>query len=352
MVIHQESAFRRTRVVLTISALVMMGCSRYPSMFEADPRDMKSGVLFYGMCDASGAVPLTSDLFAAADDEDNILRVYSASRGGMPVYDIDLSPSLNLHRIPKKDTRKGFKKPPETDLEAATRIGVTEFWITSHGLNASGKLKPERFHFFATQIPKEGDDRKMPLVGQPYTSMLNDLASDARYRPFKLKEAAERTPKNIGGLNIEGMTERVEGGLFIGFRNPIPEGKSLIAVLENPNEVIHGDAARFGNPIRLDLGGLGIRAMSRWKERYLIIAGSYAGGGEFRLFTWDGRSPAAQMSSIRFGSLNPEGFFTPEDSDRIMLLSDDGEKSIGGVPCKRLKEPRQKTFRGTWISDL
>src|SRR3954470_5180846 len=77
-------------------------------------------VEFQGMCDASGAVPLGGDRFAVADDEDNVLRVYDAGRGGPPLHAVDISAALPL---PHK------KKTPETDLEAATRLGDLALWI-------------------------------------------------------------------------------------------------------------------------------------------------------------------------------------------------------------------------------
>src|SRR5262245_20346176 len=43
---------------------------------------------FFGACDASAGVALTDDLFAAADDESNHLRVYSISGNGAPLFDL------------------------------------------------------------------------------------------------------------------------------------------------------------------------------------------------------------------------------------------------------------------------
>lgn len=309
-------------------------------------------VQFGGMCDASGAIPISSDQFIVADDEDNVLRVYSASKGGFPVSEVDLSSSLNLDRIPKKDPTRGFKKPPESDLEAATRLGSLAFWLTSHGRNASGQLKRERFNFFATSIAQSQDMRPMELVGIPYASLLHDLVFDERFKKFDLQSASNKSPKAVGGLNIEGMTERKEGGVFIGFRNPIPNDRALVIILKNPEEVIRGLPSRFGDPLTLDLGGLEIRSMSRWKEHYLIIAGHYSEQGGSTLFRWDGQSEPKRLKGITFGNLNPEGFFTPEELDRFMILSDDGALQIDGVPCKRHKDGRKKTFRGVWIDGI
>ena len=43
------------------------------------------GTEFRGLCDASAAVPISTNLVVVASDEENILRVYDRDRGGMPV---------------------------------------------------------------------------------------------------------------------------------------------------------------------------------------------------------------------------------------------------------------------------
>jgi hypothetical protein len=37
-------------------------------------------------------------------------------------------------------------------------------------------------------------------------------------------------------------------------------------------------------------------------------------------------------------------------SDAILLISDDGDVKIGGRRCKKLADPRSKTFHGRWIT--
>lgn len=71
------------------------------------------------------------------------------------------------------------------------------------------------------------------------------------------------------------MRAATGGVLFIGFRNPIPGGRALIAPLSNAAELVveAGATARFGEPLLLDVGGQGIRSLSRWRGSYLIVAG-------------------------------------------------------------------------------
>jgi hypothetical protein len=332
---------------LAISALVA-GCSRAA---EGPPSTgTRSGELsFTGMCDASGAVQLNETHFAVADDEDNVLRVYDAARGGAPIFAVDVSEGLNLaaFRKRKKKLPTDRGKAPETDIEAGTRVGDLAFWITSHGRNSSGKLKPERLRFFATTAPERGSELK--VVGAPYERLLEQLFTDPRFVQFDLARAAERAPKAPGGLNIEGLTARAGGGVFIGLRNPTFEGKALVFALMNPEQVVQGATAQLGDPILLDLGGLGVRSLSFWRGRYLLVAGHFTDGVPSRLYVWDGRGAPAWLEHLEFRNFNPEGFFTPDSRSDILLLSDDGSIPIGGVECKRLDDPAQKRFRGRWL---
>ncbi|MDQ2644340.1 MAG: DUF3616 domain-containing protein [Myxococcota bacterium] len=310
----------------------------------------KGELTFTGMCDASAAVALDDNLFAVADDEDNVLRVYDAERGGAPLGAADVSARLSLPV--KKHKPKKKPKPlkwPETDIEAATRIGDLAFWITSHGRNSKGKEKPERQRLFATTLPDGSSDLLLSVYGTAYERLLPDLFADARFAEFGLERAAEQAPKEEGGLNIEGMTARVEGGVFIGFRNPVPGGRALLFTLLNPEQVIEGQRAELGDPLRLDLGGLGVRSLSSWRGRYLIAAGHYSDGARSRLYAWDGKADLKAID-VHFPNFNPEGFFTPESRDAILVLSDDGTVLVGDTECKKLKDPNLKRFRGAWIT--
>jgi len=353
---------------LVVAAAALARCGDVPG---STARDFASGpreVIFTGICDASAAVPLTSRLFAVADDEDSVLRVYDADRGGEPVRSADLSASLfppdeATKSKQKKDKKKqkspkqaadtasaegGPRRAPESDIEAAARLGDVAYWMTSHGRNRTGKRKDARLLFFATTAGDGSDDLR--LLGRGYEHLLEDLLADARYANFDLAAASLLAPKEPGGLNLEGLGERPEGGVWIGFRNPIPGGRALVAPLLNPERLIEGERARLGDPILLDLGELGIRTLSRWRGRTLIVAGSYSDGGDSRLYTWDGQGTPAAVSGLDLSGFNPEGFFSPEDRDEILLLSDDGSVEIDGEKCKRLEDRGRKRFRGRWIS--
>lgn len=297
--------------------------------------------IFSGMCDASAAAALDAERFVVADDEDNILRVYSRA-GGPPLFSYDLSSFLG---------NQGKKKPKEADLEAAAQIGEYTFWITSHGRNSKGKDKPERQRLFATEAALSGDTVEIKGVGQPYSGLLDDLLAHPALAPYELQNAAKLAPKAAGGLNIEGLASTPDGQLLIGFRNPIPQGKALIVPLLNPIEVVHGKKPKLGVPQQLDLQGLGIRGIDYCEGRYLIIAGAPAEGGASRLFEWSGQGEAALLPGVSLEGMNPEGiaFHTENGKGRYLLLSDDGSREIDGTCCKDLTDPTLKRFRGRLI---
>lgn len=297
-------------------------------------------LVFEGGCDASGAVDLGNGLFVVGDDEDNILRVYDGKRGGGPVHTVDLSPTLEL---------PARKKPPEADIEAATGLGANAFWLSSHGRSSSGKKDPSRFRFFATTAPADGKDLRM--VGRPYTHLLEDLLAEPRLAAFHLEEAERKAPKEPGGLNIEGMTAMEDGtSVLIGFRSPLPEGRALVIPLLNPEALVEGERARFGEPRLLELGGLGIRALSWWRGRYLLIGGAVANEAPSRVFTWRGGDDVpVPVPSVDLAGWNPEAVVSSEHEEGILLLSDDGTRMVDGVECKRQKDAAKKRFRGLWL---
>lgn len=297
-------------------------------------------VVFEGMCDASGAVELDDHRFVVADDEDNVLRVYDADRGGPALSAVDVSVAVGLVPHGKK------QKMPELDLEAATRLGDRAYWLTSHGRDRKARPAPSRVRFFATNVPT--DTGPITVEGTPYEGLLADLLADPRFAPFDLAAAATRAPKEPGGLNLEGMTATPHGTLLLGFRNPVPDGRALLVELIAPAEIPAGGPARFGDPFQLALDGLGVRALTWWRGGYFIIAGSFASGGTSRLYAWDGAGAPTALP-IDLAGYNPEGTFTPEPRAQIMLLSDDGERPIGGVPCKDAPVAERR-FRGLWVS--
>jgi hypothetical protein len=271
------------------------------------------------------------------DDEDNLLRVYDADRGGPPLRTFDLSSELPF--------AKGHGT--EADLEGATRLGDAVYVLASHARRRSGKLDTARHLFFAASLPIEG--APVGLVGKPYTALLEDMLRAPEFADLGLDSAAARGPASPGGLNLEGLTAAQDDSLLMGFRNPVPGGKALLTRLTNPRDVVRGARARFTVPLRVDLGGLGVTALSSWRGSYLVLAGPIKERKPFRLYRFHDVEPPRAVEGVSFDGFFPEGFFTPEARDEIMVLSDDGMVQVGGRACKKLETPEHKGFRGIWL---
>jgi hypothetical protein len=293
------------KILLSLVLCLVAGsaAAQAPEPFE------RTIILFSGLCEASAAMPLGSGKLAVADDEKEDLRGYSKDQPGSP----------------KKIEISGLPGLSDTDdLEGGARIGDTLYWITSHSRTRRGRSTPERRRLFAVRINPE--DFSVRPVGKPYTILLDDLQRDDRFARLKLGCAAELPAEEPGALNIEGLAASPDGKLLIGFRNPIREGKALIVPLNNPGDVVEGRPAIFGDPVELDLGGLGIRSMEFWQARsaYVILAGPSGAAGPFRIFSWSGTAgdkPLLMKEDLT--GLIPEALFI--DGDELFILSDDGD---------------------------
>ena len=296
--------------------------------------------IFTGMCDASAAVALSATSAIVADDEENVLRVYDVDRGGSATSSVELARTLSLPGKPRKD---GSISSRELDIEAAARLGGDAYFITSHGRDSKGRVRAERLKFFALRPEQSG---AWGLYGKAYEGLLEDLLGEPRLARFELSAAAELPPKAPGGLNIEGMAPRVEGGVWLGFRNPLPQGRALLVPLLNPQAMVLGAKTEFGDPLLLDLGGRGVRALGYWRGRYLIVAGAFDGSSAAALFSWDGAGAVRALPAPTINEYNPEALLANDERDEILLLSDDGSQLIDGVECKKLKDPLRRRFRG------
>ena len=291
---------------------------------------------FRGICDASAMAMLDEDLFVVADDEDNVLRLYSRSKQGFPVAMYDFSRFLGLQ-----------KKKKEVDFEGAARIGDHIFFISSHGANKNGKPQPSRHRIFAVQVVRKENRPEIRPVGF-YANLLNDMTRTPELSAYQFMRASMLPPKEKGALNIEGLSATPEGHLLVGFRNPIPGGKALMLPILNPMEIIKGQRAKFGKTAQLNLKGLGIRSLTMYRDGYLIVAGAHSSEEGSQLYQWNGESTEAMLltSGTRMPG-NPEGMAVVKEGEREMVfaLSDDGTTKVGNNDCKKIKDDALKVFR-------
>jgi hypothetical protein len=339
-------------------------------------------LVYRGASDASAAVAVGEDMFIVGDDENNVLRVYKAPADPQRTR-VDTAPAFSYDLTDFLDIEPDH---PEADIEGATMVADRIYWITSHGRNRNGEMRPNRYRFFATTI--KVDDGKVTIcpIGFACKTLVHKLLRTGAARRLGLDRATrfdatrlkkkdrKRLAPKEQGLNIEAFCASADGRtLYMGFRNPRPRDKALVVPLKNAEAVIEtGAEPIFGEPILWDLAGLGIRSMeySPHHKAYFIIAGPHDEGQKFALYRWSGRKDAlptlVRQLAWQDSRFSPEALVPSKNSPRLLLLSDDGALPIrirdesecmedelnddGTCPNKFLVDPKRKTFRAIWVT--
>ncbi len=161
---------------------------------------------------------------------------------------------------------------------------------------------------------------------------------------------ASLAPK-VDGFNIEGIAQ-LPGSttrVAIGLRNPLINNQAIVITLENPLEAATGATPVFGQAIRLDLAGYGIRGMA-WSATdnvMYILAGHINSDPEanFFLYRWDGlpTSAAEYLGAYQHssgGSL--EAILPHEGTKTLRILVDEGAVLVNGTENKSLPTADQR----------
>ena len=139
-------------------------------------------------------------------------------------------------------------------------------------------------------------------------------------------------------LSIEGLTFDPTGkSLLVGFRQPVLDGKAIIMVIENPQEIFEDNAAlKIGDkPVLLDLDGAGILSISYdpYLQGYLISSEVNGANDEIhsQLWYWNGRfeaMPRRAMLPAMIDVKNIEGLSPVKVAGKniLMLVSGDGNR--------------------------
>jgi len=353
---------RRLAIAVAVASLHFGGCGEEPAAASADQHESRAvataavdgggapllpseqPVRRFGICDGSAGIALSAGHLAVANDENNVLSIYQTDTGSVPIGRVQLSATLGVEGRPNR----------EADIEAAATIGDTAYWITSHASAKNGAPLVDRHRFFATVEQRTGSIPTVRPAGRVYGALVDALLADTSLARYGIAAASRRPPEEAGGLNIEGLAATPDGRLLIGFRNPVPEGRALVVPIENPADVIfHNQQPRLGRAMTVALGGRGIRSIEYVlaMRAYVLVAGSPNGGRDFALYRWSGAATDAPsvLQGVPLDGLSPEAIVVERaHPDRLLLLSDDGGRRIGGQECKERGDSR-KFFRSVVV---
>ena len=211
----------------------------------------------------------------------------------------------------------------------------TIYAITSHSRTASGKRTPGREKLIRFRL-----DGSEIVDLRVYTDLTEELA--AALPPLD-QAIRERKVKQGKDLNVEALGLSADGRrLLIGLRSPVVDGRALIVVVENRDDVFdRGGLPLFApEPWYLDLDKGGIRALAYDPELngYLIISQREDQKGKpFKLWFWSGDPALApqRVSIAGVENINRAEGITPIIQDgerRLMIVFDDGNRlrRIGG----------------------
>ncbi|MCA9169119.1 MAG: hypothetical protein KDB23_15700 [Planctomycetales bacterium] len=302
-------------------------------------------VRFAGMCDASAGVAISERQFLVADDERNVILAYDLDQPAAPLAEWNWSEHL---------AGEPGKKVDEADVEGATRIGDTVYWIASHGRNLHGKWRPSRHQFFATKLIQQDDGSwDLQPVGQAFSRLATRLVQEPKFGSLELRDAlgswwneTEELAPKASGLSIEGLAADPDGQrLWIGFRNPLPDNRALLVPLLNaPRMLEHDEDPIFGDAVLLPFhvrwqgkdNDLAVRSIEYHPalHAYLIVAGRPNSQRVSALYSWSGS--ASDRPALLPGSkdvllqqdFNPEALIVWPQRAEILLLSDDGTRRV------------------------
>jgi hypothetical protein len=165
----------------------------------------------------------------------------------------------------------------ELDLEGIACDKNVVYVIGSHSRNKHNERKKARERVYRFELGPNGK-----LRGAVDMKSLREVI----IKHSTLEPASHKKPKE-GGIDIEGIAVH-DVWLYAGFRGPLDRGDALVLKFrfENPAET--------AQLLTIDLGGLGVRDLTRVADGFLILAGPMDNAtGPYQLHQWDGRGGPA-----------------------------------------------------------
>ena len=240
----------------------------------------------------------------------------------------------------------GAEKELEADVEALD-VAHGRLWICgSHSLTRRSRDKtdavvdprirdrPSRRLLGSVELGKDGGGLVAPGKALPYDgagSLRAVLGSHPHITPFM------DLPSKENGLDIEGLLI-FRRKIYVGMRGPVVDNIALVAAIGMARDVAINETGVFAHFV--DLGGLGVRDMTRWNDGILILAGPVNGAdGPFRLLQWTPRrkvkiQETEKVLDLQTGADHPEGIcaLNRGGADGLIVLYDTkSDKRLSGT---------------------
>lgn len=243
----------------------------------------------------------------------------------------------------------GAKGELEADVEALD-VAHGRLWICgSHALTRRSRSKndadyvdprirkrPSRTLLGSIELSEDGGAVNALGEALPYAgvgSLRARLGADPHIAPFM------DLPSKENGLDVEGMAI-LGRKIYLGMRGPVVDNIALVAAIS----IGPGFAIGDGHFLHfVDLGGLGVRDLTRWGAGFLILAGPVNGAdGPFKLLHWTPRrtskiQKADAVRDLPAGIDHPEGICALQRGRKhglVVLYDTKGDKRINGTRCR------------------
>ena len=213
------------------------------------------------------------------------------------------------------------RKQDEPDLEAIAREGRYVYVTGSHGAPRRGKpVQPSRFHVFRFPV-----DAKTGRPGFEVSrkKLTNEIETSTRLGPAiaEVPALTQLAGKQLSenGVTIEGLGAR-DGQLFFGLRTPVDQDGAF--VLETSADALFSNKTFELTSHRVQLGdGYGIRAIERFRDAFLLLAGTgYGPEMQAVIWIWKPGHAAVRVAEPEV----PTGW----KAEGLMLLSDDADRGV------------------------
>jgi hypothetical protein len=206
-----------------------------------------------------------------------------------------------------------------------------------HRVDPKIRERPSRRLLGSVELADDGGTVTAPGNAMPYKgvgSLRTLLGADPHIAPFM------DLPSKENGLDIEGVVI-LGRKIYLGMRGPVVDNIALVAAMGlKPGSVID-PASLFLHFV--DLGGLGVRDLTRWRDGILVLAGPVNGAdGPFKLLRWKPRRTAKiqtpdRVLDLPLGSDHPEGIcgLERDGADGLIILYDTkSNRRISGTRCR------------------